>query len=85
MYPWKGFRMAAKGSKRTVKQDSHRGPWSTVEVSGITEINRMTISRWLEAGNIRVPKQDPKSKEYLWTQADVDELVKFAKSRERIS
>jgi predicted site-specific integrase-resolvase len=77
--------MAAKSSKRSVKQDSHRGPWSTVEVAGITEINRMTISRWLEAGNIRAPKQDPRSKEYLWTQADIDEVVKFAKSRERIS
>lgn len=75
--------MAAKSTKREPKSQSGRGPWNTLEVSGITEINRMTISRWLEDGKIRAPKQDPKSREYLWTQADIDELVRYAKAKER--
>lgn len=75
--------MAAKRTKRPTKADSGRGPWNTLEVAGITEINRMTISRWLEDGKIRAPKQDPKSREYLWTQADIDELVRYAKFKER--
>jgi predicted site-specific integrase-resolvase len=78
------FSMPPKTPKRTNKTDSSRGPWSTVQVADITEINRMTISRWLDDGKVRAPLQDPKSREYLWTQADIDELVRYAKSRERI-
>ncbi len=70
--------------KKRSKHGSSRGPWNTVEAAEITEINRMTINRWLEAGKIRAPKQDPTSKEYLWTQADIDELVKYAKSQEKV-
>lgn len=75
--------MAPRTPKRSSSHQDARGPWNTQEVAGITEINRMTISRWLEDGKIRAPKQDPKSREYLWTQADIDELVRYAKSREK--
>ena len=77
------FYMSTRTPKRANRQDSSRGPWNTLEVAAITEINRMTISRWLEDGKVRAPKQDPKSREYLWTQADIDELVRYAKSREK--
>jgi predicted DNA-binding transcriptional regulator AlpA len=75
--------MSTKSRNRTNKQDSSRGPWNTLEVAAITEINRMTISRWLDDGKVRAPKQDPRSREYLWTQSDIDELVRYAKSREK--
>lgn len=72
-----------KQPKSKSKTESGRGPWNTLEVSAITEINRVTIGRWLDDGKVRAPLQDPKSHEYLWTQADIDELVRYAKSRER--
>jgi hypothetical protein len=78
------FYMPPKHPKRK-RPDSGRGPWNTLEVAAITEINRITIGRWLEDGKIRAPLQDPKSREYLWTQSDIDELVRYAKSRERSS
>jgi predicted site-specific integrase-resolvase len=75
--------MATKVSKTKTKPPTDaRGPWSTLEVASITDIGRMTINRWVESGKVRAPRQDPKSGEALWTQADIDDLVRYAKSRE---
>jgi predicted site-specific integrase-resolvase len=75
--------MAVRATKRAARAESGRGPWSTVQVADITEINRMTISRWLDSGKVREPRRDPKSGEFQWTQSDVDELVRYAKSQEK--
>ena len=43
----------------------------------------MTISRWVDAGSVRAPMKDPVTKESLWTQADIDVLVRYAQEQRR--
>ena len=73
--------MPARSTKKSSKQLGRT--FSTLQVAEITGLNRMTITRWVDAGAVRAPMQDPTTKQSLWTQADIDVLVRYAQEQRR--
>jgi predicted DNA-binding transcriptional regulator AlpA len=71
-------------ARSTKKKHKHSGrSFSTLQVAEITGLNRMTITRWVDTGAVRAPMKDPITKESLWTQADIDVLVRYAQEQKR--
>jgi predicted site-specific integrase-resolvase len=64
-------------------KSSERPTYNSTEVAKMFDINRMTLDRWLKDEKIPRPKKDPKSKTYIWTQSDLDNVAKYIKESSR--
>jgi excisionase family DNA binding protein len=62
---------------------TERPTYTSTEVAKLFGVNRMTLDRWLKEEKIPRPRKDPRSKTYIWTQSDLDNLAKYIKESSR--
>jgi len=56
---------------------------STVEVSKLFDVNRVTLYRWIREGVIPEPARDPDSGWPIWQQPDLDAIARALQARRK--
>jgi predicted DNA-binding transcriptional regulator AlpA len=67
---------------KEMTRDNTRSTYTSVEVAEMFGLSRMTLDRWVKEEKIPRPMKDPRSKQMVWTQADLDQLARYMKDKE---
>ncbi len=65
------------------KQRDARPTLNSSEVAKLFDITRATLYRWVREGKVPQPLSHPTTGQMVWKQADLDNIGKFLKAKEK--